>query len=269
MGAEGVDAREGLHSEVSRRGLTELTFVDWYIRWLFGGMADTGDDDGLEVDRSEEDSSGEGKALKGGGSWSSVRWAVAPTASEGFEGVSWKCVRCRVLNEWSVRRCIACDAESDHLGADTSTSAAGGSGSFTFGISGSGFVFGGAVGDKSSGEASVKDKSSLGLTLVDGGDDAPSSQIVGRNEAVSTSATQAPTSLSSSSSLNDTSVVEPGLSSLTALYYVRELNLCGEDDDEEEECAGVQEELDRARGAWSSLGAAEESEGSVLEARLL
>ena len=40
-----------------------------------------------------------------------------------------------------MRRCIACDAESGHLGADTSTSAAGGSGSFIFGISGSGFVF--------------------------------------------------------------------------------------------------------------------------------
>jgi len=128
-------------------------FMTWYLKWLFveeeeGDDAEEGEDagggkTGGGVGEFGED--GGGKAGGGAGDWSGVSWKTKPLAVE--EGVTWKCLKCRIVNKWDCAACIGCDSPAPH--ADTlpkatpvpAVSSAGG-------ITASGFTFGFGVGEQ-------------------------------------------------------------------------------------------------------------------------
>ncbi|KAG7353438.1 zinc finger domain containing protein [Nitzschia inconspicua] len=109
----------------------EDDFIEWYIRWLFGGDE--------ESNTSDEDSAS--KDDKGS--------SLDPKKSLGslfqVSGDSWKCEICSVRNEGIVNKCSACETPrpgSEDAGAPANTAGAGSIGSS---IGPGGFTFGGSV----------------------------------------------------------------------------------------------------------------------------
>jgi hypothetical protein len=148
---------QGLRRAMAGGAMGEITrgaFVDWYMRWVFVD-GDNGEDDGAgdrETFEPVAGASSSGSSTLGFGTsgrdWSSVRWAVQPCAATSVEGETWKCGHCRVVNPWVERRCIACEARSEHLGSEEqvqpplSSLSGGPSSSVIGGISSVGFTFG-------------------------------------------------------------------------------------------------------------------------------
>ena len=72
--------------------LTQDSFVDWYLKYMFDNNEIDSDEEQIEVSNNKN------------------IWSI-----EGPEdGKSWRCESCRVINEWNNSKCIACEKLAPH-----------------------------------------------------------------------------------------------------------------------------------------------------------
>ena len=126
---------------------SQTAFVEWYIKWLFH-EEDVADDEDDETEQRA--AAGEGGRVEA--NWSQVKWSVQPVAKP-EEGVSWKCMTCKIINKWADSKCQGCDENAPHAAELPSASVSSAKPGFAFGgaapasgtISSAGFTFTGAA----------------------------------------------------------------------------------------------------------------------------
>lgn len=91
--------------------LSEEAFVDFYLRWLFQI------DEDVDGANEEEDLEGDSSGGKAAGNWSNIKWTV--TVPIAVDGESWKCDRCKIVNQWETHRCLGCDNMALHAPANS------------------------------------------------------------------------------------------------------------------------------------------------------
>lgn len=102
----GVELRSRMSGNESV--LSKYAFIDWYVRWVFRQDDIEGDDDPEKEISDEKVSTSTG--------WTGISWSVKPV-SDAVDGETWKCSKCRIINQWNQRKCLACDSDAPH--ADT------------------------------------------------------------------------------------------------------------------------------------------------------